>query len=215
MDNVSVNQMQTLRTTATSTVYQDLMKELYPLTADISTWIASAGGANARVDDKDPTKYVLTTTFGDLSKLVHELTHIRCHQAYHAHFICYHVDPIVVASVSKFDADTKLTKLMNATMDGPAPKRNKTARAKIVSLARSSGLSQAEQNQVIQKISQYGDAFPHVDHDTVINQVFVWLNEWGYPKKDPPWYSRKKPTKKLFRAVEAEVAYLMQQRAAG
>jgi hypothetical protein len=230
MDVAVVNQIRSFRTTARSTVLRDLATELAPLIDDISEWRYSTGtteSGSAMADVNHPGKFIVTTQRGNVAKTMHELTHIRCFNAYGADFVAYHVDPTVLAGLPSYGtaaygsgaylgilADRQM-KLANLTMDGPTCTQNGTIRRQIAGLAQASGLSKTRKKEIADKLS-YADMWPHVEHDTCINQILVWLHNWGYPET-PAWWkkSTKASTKALLTAVETEVVRLRQARAAG
>ena len=115
-----------------------------------------------------------------LGNLVHELTHCAVNEAYGADFVNYVSS---VQDLSAVETDS------NGFVKDEALRQGRHLDMTIVShlienftrlkkLLTHSGLSEAHKTEIGKKID-YGMTTPHLEYDTVINQIGFWCLEWG------------------------------------
>lgn len=172
-----------------SQILRNIYAEMFALTPLVTEWVnvPTSGSAICKYNQPTGRTYKVSSQWGDVGNLVHELTHVAVNEAYGYDFINYRnvstlnvpartFTPSGFAS-NEFDRQTRL---MN---DAENVKIQATLQ-KLKTLAGASsakgGLSGENSTKVVSKLD-YGYQTPHKEFDTVINQVLVWLTEWGYP----------------------------------
>lgn len=157
--------------------------EFTPLVVD---WVnvQTSGSAVCRYKTTNVRQYEVRYQFGNIGNLVHELTHIAVNESYNLDFINYPNRASAVLPDRELDIlgrckneDERQTKQMSQSMN--AAKSEILMRIKGWVDA-STELSQAQKSDISNKLI-YGMINPHKESDTVLNQVLVWLFEWGFP----------------------------------
>ena len=132
-----------------------------------------------------------TTEWKALGHIVHELTHVAVDRAYRQDFVNFPLagSPAdlpgreVGAGGTCSNEELRQLKWMNA---GGAQLEESVQRLKSMSqlASVSTALSQDQRTAVTGQL-QYGMGKPHIEQDTVINQVLYWLVDWGVGAPDP------------------------------
>ena len=198
-----------------------VLKEVHPLAQLVVLWqnVPTSGSAVCRYNIGAGTRsYEIRYQYGDIGNLVHELTHVAVNEAYELDFINYSSpnwnSPTLPAR--QYDTvghctneDARQTRLM----DGGWNSKVSAEAQNILMWTNASGLPSDLKNKIAQKVQFYTCVMPHKEFDTVINQILVWLFEWGYPIIN---YRGKKPVANaLFEEVERSVNRAYQRRRAG
>ncbi|SFC12771.1 hypothetical protein [Pseudoalteromonas denitrificans] len=188
--------------------------ELTPLVID---WINvnTSGSAVCRYQANNIRKYEVRYQFGNLGNLVHELTHVGINESYGLDFINYPNWSALNVPERSLDAigrclneAERQTKQMNHAMNDN--KINILTRIKAWSDA-ATELTPEQKYEISNKLV-YGMMNPQKESDTVLNQVLVWLFEWGFPMIGH--HSKKPVVNALYEELSAVVknAYLERQK---
>ena len=166
---------------------------------------------------KQPTHYTINYEDGDLGNLVHELTHVRCNEVYALDSLNY-VSPNRNATdlpdrVLLADGRCQNEQERHHKLRDPAKDVLLATQAQQISAwANAANELSAEQKQKIVNQIMYLSGKPFMEFDTVMNQILVWLHEWGWPQA----YTGAKPVANaLYEEVEKIVAYQYRRRQLG
>lgn len=168
-----------------------VLDEAVDASKKVTTWtnVTTSGSAVASYDAKTghAKEYEIRYQFGDTGNLVHELTHVAVNEAYRQDFVNY---PNPTANPPAPDYDDKGRRRNEQLRQAKWMDRNANERmiAELTALtgsAERSGLPRDQVSRITEKL-RYGQTNPHIEHDTVINQVLVWMFEWGYPALPAP-----------------------------
>ena len=167
-----------------------VLMEVLALTPLVIDWINvnTSGSAVCRYSTdplgKTRRTYEVRYQFGNLGNLVHELTHVAVNESYGLDFINYpnwHVADVPARTLDLLgrctNEELRQGKQMSTAMN--TDKLDTLQRIKAWSDA-ATELSIEQRNDIGNKLV-YGMMNPHKESDTVLNQVLVWLFEWGYP----------------------------------
>jgi len=163
-----------------------ILKEVLALTPSVVDWInvQTSGSAVCRYKPNNIRQYEVRYQIGNLGNLVHELTHVAINESYGLDFINY--PNWSALNLPERDLDTlgrcknediRQTKQMNHAMN--SAKTDILMRIKAWSDA-STELSQEQKKEISDKLV-YGMINPQKESITVLNQILVWLFEWGFP----------------------------------
>jgi len=163
-----------------------ILSETAEASKKVGIWtnVATSGSAVARYDPKAGTirSYELRYQFGDTGNLVHELTHVAVNECFKQDFVNYR-NTSAAPPAPEYDGEgrrkneqQRQAKWMN---DG-SNQQMLGELTNLLGLATGSGLPPQQLNKVVEKL-RYGQMNPHTEHDTVINQILIWMFEWGYP----------------------------------
>jgi len=193
------------------------LQQVLPLASKVTKWAAvpTSGFVVCRYapDTGLPQSYEVTAQTGNLGNLVHELTHVAVNEAYHQDFVNYPNNGAINVPDRTYDElgrctneFERQTKFMNDAL-------NQKCAAKLTEFkiwANACELPLDKKSAVTSKLD-YGLQWPHKEYDTVINQILVWLFEWGYPIRGP--FKKKPVVNALWEEVEKAVAQANQSRA--
>jgi hypothetical protein len=217
-DTVTVNKLQRLSNVVSSVPLRNVLRELSPLVPLVADSANIPGGGWAiRLVTQGHT-YQVRHQFGNVGNLIHELTHIAVNEAYGMDFVNFHIDNLPVDlpayggampdGYSTIEA-ARQTWLKRAT--SAQSLRNETKCAELIAWAQASELKTEAKTKIVSQLT-YGSRAPHLEHDTVMNQVLFWLFDMGYPVRG---FSKKPIGNALFEEVEKEVDRCYRLRQAG
>jgi hypothetical protein len=204
-----------------SAPFRTMLQEVCPLAQKVGNWasVSTSGFVICRYNTvtNDPLSYDVTAQSGNMGKLVHELTHVAVNEAYKHDFVNYphrtaqNVPPRTYdpqgRCTNEFDRQTKY-------MDDTSNSKLSGILLQLTSRANASELPLDKKTAVTSKLN-YGMQWPLKEYDTVINQVLVWLYEWGYPIKSDKKFKKEPVVNTLFEEVERAVDQANQLRLAG
>ncbi|MBX3200787.1 MAG: hypothetical protein KF894_21800 [Labilithrix sp.] len=196
--------LQRLANVTSSVALRNVLNEVYPLRQVITQWnnVPTSGWARCVYDQATGARsYHLAHQWGNLGNLVHELTHVAVNEAYGSDFINYPTNGAADVPARQYTSqgycaneDARQTKFLNAD-------EILKISSKIVELtawAQATDLPTQKKADVVSKLS-YAAINPQKEYDTVINQILVWLFEWGYPVRG---FTKKPVVNALFEEVE-------------
>ncbi|RJE77606.1 hypothetical protein BGP78_00975 [Pseudoalteromonas sp. MSK9-3] len=163
-----------------------IISEVLAITPLVIDWInvQTSGSAVCRYKADNVRQYEVRYQFGNIGNLVHELTHVAVNESYNLDFINYPNRTSIDLPDRELDIlgrckneDLRQTKQMSQSMN--------TAKSDILMRIKgwtdaSTELSPAQKSNISNKLI-YGMINPHKESDTVLNQILVWLFEWGFP----------------------------------
>ena len=203
-----LEQLRRMATIAAPGTLRDVIQEVLSVVPLVMQWTAvqTSGSAVCRYNHRTGARqYEVRYQIGDLGNLVHELTHVAVNEAYGLDFINYPNPKANLAKVPAREFDgvgrCRNEELRQAKqMDQARNVLNGSTLNTLVQWAAAANELKAEQQKQIQDKLTYGMMSPQKEYDTVINQVLVWLFQWGYPVKGA---SAKKPVvNALYEEVE-------------
>jgi hypothetical protein len=131
--------------------------------------------------------YKVKSQWTNVGNLVHELTHIAVNEAFGRDFINYRnvrlgnvPDRVYTASGFAANEADRQMKFMKEEENV----KIQAIISKLKTMARVSpkkGGMQAEATTDVQSKLDYAFGMPQTEFHTCINQILVWLTEWGYP----------------------------------
>lgn len=196
-----------------------ILQEAVDASKKVGAWanVATSGSAVARYDPKAGTvrSYDVRYQYGDVGNLVHELTHVAVNEAYRQDFVNYR-NASASPPAPDYDGEgrRKNEQLRQAKwMNDGSNQLMISELSTLLGLATGSGMQPAQVSKVTEKL-RYGQMNPHTEHDTVINQVLIWMFEWGYPALVAPG-SRPPAANQFYDAVERAVLAAYQRRRGG
>jgi hypothetical protein len=149
----------------------------------------TSGSAVAFYDPRTgrPVNYEIRYQGGNLGNIVHELTHVVVNESYNQDFVNYptsgkrpplpEYDNLGRRKNEEGRQRQWMDQKLNDQMGGGLKDLSKTAcRA---------GLPQDKLKQIKDKLL-YGQQYPYIEYDTVLNQILTLMFEWGYPVKAAP-----------------------------
>ncbi|MBE0368558.1 hypothetical protein [Pseudoalteromonas aurantia] len=163
-----------------------IISEVLEVTPLVVEWInvQTSGSAVCRYKTDNTRQYEVRYQFGNIGNLVHELTHVAVNESYRLDFINYPNWATIDLPNRDLDIlgrckneDLRQTKQMSQAMN--SAKSDTLMRLKGWTDA-ASELSAIQKTEISNKLV-YGMINPHKESDTVLNQVLVWLFEWGFP----------------------------------
>jgi hypothetical protein len=151
-----------------------------------------------------PRYYTVNYQPGNTGNLVHELTHVVVNEAYGQDFVNFPSSQ-TPATAPQYDGMGRCSNEsvrqdewkrggdgsrlgILQTLVGQARALDLGTRKVTQTFTDSSGKSTSlkaavsQTQEVVDKLN-YGISKPHIEFDTVVNQILVWFTEWGYPKK--------------------------------
>lgn len=173
--------------------------------------------------------YTINYNPGNLGNLVHEMTHVLCNETFGHDMTNYESagnnvpDPVYNPNNTRRNEADRQMKWMDGAKNSDAI-NDLQALSSMCALLRSAGSVAGSANPTItldkiQKIEgqlRYAMPKPNIEHHTVINQVLVWLHEWGIRARAKTVVPGQKPTaiKGFVDAVERSVQRAYDARAA-
>jgi len=209
---------QTAQVLASGTL-RNIVNEVQAVTPLVVAWtpVNTSGSAVCRYNENTGGRqYEVRYQIGDIGNLVHELTHVAVNESYGLDFVNYPNAHAKDVPARDLDAHGRCKNEESRQTKQMAPARNnkniQTLQTLQLWASKATELKPDQRKQVGDKLT-YGMMNPQKEYDTVINQVLVWLFEWGYPIKGAS------PTKKpvvnaLYEEIEkaAKTAYEERQR---
>jgi len=169
-----------------NTALKLILTEVIDAAKKVGVWtnVTTSGSAVARYDAKTGAirSYDVRYQFGDAGNLVHELTHVAVNESFKQDFVNYR-NASASPPAPEYDDEgrRKNEQLRQAKwMSTASNQQMSTELTTLLGLATGSGLPPLQSTKVADKL-RYGMINPHTEHDTVINQILVWMFEWGYP----------------------------------
>ena len=193
-----------------------ILTETLGVAKKVGVWtnVTTSGSAVARYDTRSgaPKSYDVRFQYGDSGNLVHELTHVAVNEAFKQDFVNYRN-----ASATPPDPDydsegrRKNEQLRQAKWMSDALNQQMTQElTMLLGLATAAGLPPMQGNKVLEKL-RYGQINPHTEHDTVLNQILIWMFEWGFPAVVAPG-SRAPAANTFYAALDKAVLAAYQRR---
>ncbi|VAW67752.1 hypothetical protein MNBD_GAMMA08-1766 [hydrothermal vent metagenome] len=208
-----------LRMVLSNCALKDVLAEIAPLANQVVSWIPvnTSGSAVCRYNAANGSRqYEVRYQVGDLGNLVHELTHVSVNESYDLDFINYpntmaqNVPDRIYDGLGRCTNEgLRQTKQMNHAMNAQVGAMLKNINSWAVA---ANELSASQKKQITTKLL-YGMMNPQKECDTVLNQILVWMYEWGYPMRGH--MVRKPVVNALYEELEKAAAKLYKQRAAG
>ncbi|HTT11269.1 MAG TPA: hypothetical protein VMG60_10305 [Burkholderiaceae bacterium] len=193
-----------------------ILNEAIDAARKVGVWanVTTSGSAVARYDPKtgNARSYDVRYQFGDAGNLVHELTHVAVNESFKQDFVNYR-NPSAAPPASEYDGEgrRKNEQLRQAKwMNDGSNQQMLADLTSLLGLATGAGLPPLQANKVTEKL-RYGMMNPHTEHDTVINQILIWMFEWGYPALVAPG-SRAPVANNFYNALEKSVLAAYQRR---
>lgn len=182
----NVSKLRRLATISGSMALRNVYTEAIAMSRLCTSWInvPASGNALCAYDTVNNRRtYTLRSQWGNIGNLVHELTHVAVNEAYGNDFINYANVRTANVPARTYgtgggctnEADRQM-KLMN---DVENVKIN-TKLMELIAWANASSIKDQQKNDIVSKLN-YGRINPQVEFDTVINQILIWLTDWGYP----------------------------------
>ena len=163
-----------------------VLKEILPLVHSVVSWIpvGTSGSAVCRYGLNGVRQYEVRYQVGDLGNLVHEMTHVAVNESYGLDFLNYpnwHAVNVPKRNLdgsgrclNEEDRQTKqMNQGMNTQLSGTLSMLKKWVDA-------STELTVEQRANISNKLV-YGMMNPHKESHTVMNQILMWMFEWGYP----------------------------------
>jgi hypothetical protein len=193
-----------------------ILNETIGAAKKVGIWanVTTSGSAVARYDPKTHTvrSYDVRYQFGDAGNLVHELTHVAVNESFKQDFVNYR-NASAAPPAPDYDGEgrRKNEQLRQAKwMNDASNQQMLTELTTLLGLATGAGLPPLQQTKVVEKL-RYGQMNPHTEHDTVINQILIWMFEWGYPALVAPG-STAPGANNFYNALEKAVLSAHQRR---
>jgi hypothetical protein len=176
--------------------------------------VTTSGSAVARYDPKSGAihSYDVRYQFGDAGNLVHELTHVAVNESFKQDFVNYR-NASAAPPAPDYDGEgrRKNEQLRQAKwMSDALNQQMLTELTTLLGLATGAGLPPLQATKVTEKL-RYGMMNPHTEHDTVINQILIWMFEWGFPAVVAPG-SRAPGANNFYTALEKAALAAHQRR---
>ncbi len=185
-----------------------MLKEIVSLIPSVVAWIpvTTSGSAVCRYGPRGIRQYEVRYQVGDLGNLVHEITHVAVNEAYGLDFINYTNVTAKDVPARKLDHLGRCTNEAERQTKQMDHGKNGEVMATLTTLRQwaeaSLELTATQRSEISNKLL-YGMMNPQKESDTVMNQVLVWLFEWGYPVKG---FTTKKPVvNALYEELSKEV----------
>jgi hypothetical protein len=135
-----------------------------------------------------PKRYFVKYTAGNTGNLVHELTHVQTNQAYHRDFVNYKTKGKRIP-IPRYSADglrMNEQHRQRAWGDDLANQQRTRMLDILVDLAANISFKSAPANAAfaaklteLQRKFMYSRQNPHLEYDTVLNQILIWMHiEW-------------------------------------
>lgn len=193
-----------------------ILSESIDAAKKVGLWanVTTSGSAVARYDPKTGAtrSYDVRYQFGDSGNLVHELTHVAVNEAFKQDFVNYR-NASAAPPAPDYDSEgrRKNEQLRQAKWMNDASNQLMLGElTMLLGLATGSGLPPLQLTKVVEKL-RYGQMNPHTEHDTVINQILIWMFEWGYPALVAPGSSAP-AANNFYNALEKAVLAAHQRR---
>ncbi len=143
-------------------------------------------------EESEVLRYTVLYVRNNIGNLVHELTHVAVNEAYRSELVNYpkHKRTRVPA---RFSDETKRGgySLVNEAQRQESwsdEDKNRTLIDTLKELdtlaTKVKAIEESTNISVVSNQLKYGSDQPHKEYDTVINQILVWLHQWGYNKKE-------------------------------
>jgi hypothetical protein len=182
----------------------------------VGVWtnVTTSGSAVCRYDPKTHAarSYDVRYQYGDAGNLVHELTHVAVNEAFKQDFVNYR-NASAAPPAPDYDGEGRRTneQLRQAKWMNDASNQQMMAQlTTLLGLATGAGLPPQQSTKVVEKL-RYGQMNPHTEHDTVLNQILIWMFEWGYPALVAPG-SRGPGANTFYDALDKAVLAAYQRR---
>ncbi len=202
--------------------FRNMLQEVHTVSGLVDEWaiVPTSGSAVCRyttVLGQPVRRYSVNYQSGNIGNLVHELTHVSVNERYQLDFVNYPnksavnvPDRTLSAKGYCTNEEARQAKQMSAAMNEKATLL--LSGLEVWNIA-STELTPQQRVDIKDKLL-YGQLRPHLECDTVLNQILTWLYEWGYPT--PMVTGGKKPVvNALFEEVERAVNTLTAQRQRG
>jgi hypothetical protein len=208
-----------IATIVSSAPLRAMLQEVVPLASKVVQWkaVPTSGTVICRYDSRTglPQSYEVTAQTGNMGNIVHELTHVAVNEAYKQDFVNYPNMGALNVPARTYDSMGHCTNEWDRQTKFMSDAWNSKCSAQLTQLsawATASELPLDKKTAVTSKLS-YGLQWPHKEYDTVINQILVWLHEWGYPMIGN--LKQKPVVNALWEEVEKAVAAANRLRQAG
>ncbi len=170
------------------TTLSNVLKEACKMAALVknSDYSQVPGGGNAVCKYDQATGasdgYKVRYQSGNIGNLVHELTHIAVNESYKRDFVNYASKNVPPPAVyNNTDNRTNEADRQGAWMDQA---KNNGIIATLDTLKKEANKAKtsltAQQLADVNNKLDYGRINPHIEFETVLNQILVWMYEWGY-----------------------------------
>jgi hypothetical protein len=184
-----------------SGVLRNCIAELMIAHDKVTTWERTTGAPNTNRDfNKDGELIGYTLAYNDeepdefsgfdvkyqrIGKFAHELVHVACNESYDKDFVNYHNDSGADIPAPTFKKIGKTYRMENEGERQEA-RKVKSADKKLTKLGKdltklarkTSSLTDAQKNEVDQKLAQYQARSPHVEGEAPLVQVLIWCHYW-------------------------------------
>lgn len=166
---------------------KQVLDEVVAVLPRVAQWthVKTSGSAACRYNPAtgSPQAYEVRYQHGNTGNLVHELMHVAVNDAYQQDFVNY-PNRTATPPARTYDAVGRCTNEFDRQTAYMTPGDNMRVSATLDTLINwanaATELSVQQRTDIVSKLS-YGRINPHIEYDTVITQVLVWLHEWGYP----------------------------------
>ena len=165
---------------------KSIIAESLEMVKKVNVWsnVATSGTAICSYDTATgkPRTYELRYQFGDTGNLVHELTHIAVNEAFNQDFVNYKsaAGKPPAPEYDKAGRRTNQADRQGKWMNDAGNSTMSLELNTLLGLATGAGMPPQQMMKVVEKL-RYGLTSPHLEHDTVLNQIMIWMFEWGYP----------------------------------
>jgi hypothetical protein len=199
-----------------------MLQEVHAVAGLVDEWaiVPTSGSAVCRyttVTGVATRRYTVNYQSGNIGNLVHELTHVSINERYQLDFVNYPNKGAVGVpdrTLSPKGYCTNEEERQRKQMSGPMnDKTSSLLNGLEVWNVAAVELSVVQRKEIADKLL-YGKLRPHLECDTVLNQIRTWLYEWGFPSATVA--GAKQPVvNALVEEVEKVVDSLTRQRANG
>ena len=151
----------------------------------VANWIPvqTSGSAICRYNPTaNRREYDVRYQIGDIGNLVHELTHVAINESYGLDFVNYTNEQAKGVPPAKYTGQgyrSNEAERQTRQMDAGKNAANGKVLQSLMGWATAARELTPIQIQEINNKLSYGAINPQKEYDTVINQILVWLNEWG------------------------------------
>jgi hypothetical protein len=211
-----------------------VLTEVLAVRPKITSYIDAAGGQAFATTYYTPathavSHYTVTYNPGNLGNLVHEMTHVLVNETFRRDMTNYASPgnnppaPVYNPNNTRQNEAERQTKWMDAGMNTNAISDLQTLMGLCALLRSAVSVTTApnatitpEQIRKVEGQLMYAAPKPNIEHHTVLNQILVWLQEWGVRGRAKAVVPGQKPTaiKGFVDALERSVQRAADARAA-
>lgn len=165
-----------------------MLENILPMKDRVSNWtpVPASGFAVCFYNpDGTPKEYQVNFQTGNLGNIIHELTHVAVNEAYNLSFINHPVAPVPAdVPAPEYDPRGRCTNEEDrqAKLGRVVPINEIHDKLKhLEQWTNVAGELKEPQKKDIRDKLAYARMWPAREFDCVVNQILIWLHEWGVP----------------------------------